>query len=170
MTDMHRVFARFHDDDSPEPSPQREVLNVRRRGSGHATRTVEVVHVKSGRPAPEERHSRPSNVRAAVWSEVFPTKPAAANPMEALEARAVVEPTAHVMPAWQPSEVASPAPETVTPPPRPRSRPRKLAPPNPVGSADPFDDEDTGANCLRCGYRVQDARASRGLLTCAKCG
>jgi hypothetical protein len=169
MTDIHRVFARFHDD-SPEPSPQREVLNVRRRGSGHATRTVEVVHVKSGRPAREERRVPPSSVRAAVWSEGFPTKPAVANPMEALEARAVAEPKAHVMPAWQPSEVVSPEAEKATQPSRPRDRPRKLALPSSVGSADPFDDEDTGANCLRCGYRIQDARASRGLLTCADCG
>lgn len=169
MTDIHQVFARFRDE-SPEPLPQREVLSIPRRGAGHGTRTVEVVHVKSRRPAPEERPSRPSSVRAAIWSDGFPTKPAVADPMKALEARPVAEPTAHVMPAWQRSEASTPAPEETAQPPRPRGRPRKLALPNSVGSADPFSDEDDGTNCIRCGYRVQDARASRGLLVCASCG
>jgi hypothetical protein len=34
----------------------------------------------------------------------------------------------------------------------------------------PFNNEHDGANCLRCGYRVDDARASRALMTCAGCG
>jgi len=35
---------------------------------------------------------------------------------------------------------------------------------------DPFDAEDDGANCMRCGYAVEPAREKRGLLTCAHCG
>jgi hypothetical protein len=36
--------------------------------------------------------------------------------------------------------------------------------------ADPFDANDDGANCLRCGYAVEPARERRGLMTCAGCG
>jgi hypothetical protein len=36
--------------------------------------------------------------------------------------------------------------------------------------ADPFDDDESGANCFRCGYLVEQARESRGLMTCSKCG
>jgi hypothetical protein len=36
--------------------------------------------------------------------------------------------------------------------------------------ADPFAQDDVGANCLRCGYLVEPAREKRGLLTCAGCG
>jgi hypothetical protein len=35
--------------------------------------------------------------------------------------------------------------------------------------ADPFADDDDGANCLRCGYLVEPAREKRELLTCAAC-
>jgi hypothetical protein len=36
--------------------------------------------------------------------------------------------------------------------------------------ADPFADDDTGANCLRCGYLVERAREDRGKMTCSRCG
>jgi len=36
--------------------------------------------------------------------------------------------------------------------------------------ADPFAEDDDGANCIRCGYLVERARETRGLITCAKCG
>jgi len=35
--------------------------------------------------------------------------------------------------------------------------------------ADPFAAEDSGANCIRCGYLVSPAREKRGLMTCARC-
>jgi hypothetical protein len=35
--------------------------------------------------------------------------------------------------------------------------------------ADPFTAEDTGTNCIRCGYLVSSAREKRGLLTCSQC-
>jgi len=35
--------------------------------------------------------------------------------------------------------------------------------------ADPFADDDSGANCIRCGYLVEPAREKRGLWTCSNC-
>ena len=35
--------------------------------------------------------------------------------------------------------------------------------------ADPFAADDTGANCIRCGYLVSPAREKRGLMTCLQC-
>ena len=35
--------------------------------------------------------------------------------------------------------------------------------------ADPFAADDTGANCIRCGYLVSPAREKRGLMTCIQC-
>jgi hypothetical protein len=35
--------------------------------------------------------------------------------------------------------------------------------------ADPFAAEDTGTNCIRCGYLVSPEREKRGLLTCHQC-
>jgi hypothetical protein len=36
--------------------------------------------------------------------------------------------------------------------------------------ADPFADDDSGANCLRCGYLVERAREDCGKMTCSQCG
>jgi hypothetical protein len=35
--------------------------------------------------------------------------------------------------------------------------------------ADPFAEDDSGANCIRCGYLVEQSRERRGLMTCSKC-
>jgi hypothetical protein len=35
--------------------------------------------------------------------------------------------------------------------------------------ADPFDADDDGANCMRCGYAVEPARERHGLMTCSGC-
>jgi len=35
--------------------------------------------------------------------------------------------------------------------------------------ADPFAADDTGANCICCGYLVSPAREKRGLMTCLQC-
>jgi hypothetical protein len=37
------------------------------------------------------------------------------------------------------------------------------------GFADPFANDDDGANCIRCGFLVEAAQESRGMLTCANC-
>ncbi len=49
------------------------------------------------------------------------------------------------------------------------SQPRAAKPVAGRAFADPFAAEDTGANCIRCGYLVEPEREKRGLLTCHQC-
>jgi hypothetical protein len=89
------------------------------------------------------------------------------------------QPVTHVMPMWQPSSpqpaqpVAKPAESSVETAVVERRKPRTSKPYAPKATArhfaDPFADDD-GANCIRCGYLVEEAREKRGLMTCAKCG
>ncbi|MFC7690480.1 hypothetical protein ACFQY5_13650 [Paeniroseomonas aquatica] len=99
----------------------------------------------------------------------------------------------HVMPGWEPllppAEAEAPQPRqpraaaraasAKAPPVAAASAPDKQDPdkqdpekpaPSRRAFADPFAAEDTGTNCLRCGYLVQPGREKRGLLTCAQCG
>ncbi|MGG5819098.1 hypothetical protein [Falsiroseomonas sp. HW251] len=182
MSEIDRVFARFRDDKS-RTAERREQRSISQRGS-HGTqtsRTVEVVHVRSGARSRQVDPSRaPSfGVRSASWDDGFPARdappafPGAPKPAVA----AAVAPTFHVMPARSPSVPASeaapvaPDSEPVVEGRRSRGRPRKqpvVAPARRV--ADPFDANDVGANCLRCGYVVEPAREKHGLMTCAACG
>jgi hypothetical protein len=178
MSEIDRVFSRFRDEKAPT-TDRRETRSVPQRGT-RGSRTVEVVHVRSGAPgrAADQAGPRSSGVRAASWADGFPArdappafpdapKPAAATP---------TAPTFHVMPARSPSVPAAEAAPAV-PDPRPdiavrrgRGRPRKttaLATARRI--ADPFDPTDEGANCLRCGYVVEPAREKRGLMTCEQC-
>ncbi|MGG5823837.1 hypothetical protein [Falsiroseomonas sp. HW251] len=174
MSEIDRVFARFRDDKSPT-GERHEQRSIPKRGA-HGTqgsRTVEVVHVRSGAPSRAPEQARPSSfgVRAASWDDGFPARdapptfPDAPKPAVA----APVAPTFHVMPPRSPSVPAAeaapavPDPEPVTPARRGRGRPRKQAPIAPARRvADPFDANDDGANCLRCGYVVEPARERRG--------
>ena len=167
MADIDRVFAQFHGK-APSGGRQREVLNIRRRGRDQGVRAVEVVHARSERPPVGEPPGRPATMRSATWSDGFPVKPMLVSPVEAPAPPEVAEPKRHVMPAWQPAQPAeSPGAEKVERMERPHRRGRSRALPT---SADPFDEQDEGANCLRCGHRIQEARARRGLMTCAGCG
>jgi hypothetical protein len=80
---------------------------------------------------------------------------------------------------WEPAtnEVSStpPAPAPVEDQPGQIDHPATRSSDSKVGGrsrrvADPFDANDEGANCLRCGYVVERARERRGLMTCAECG
>jgi hypothetical protein len=178
MDDKDHVFARFKDD-KPEPANRRETLNIPRRNGATGSRTVQVVHLRSGGAAKERTQRLDTQVRAASWDDGFPAKKAFSAPeFAAPPAAGPAPPKAHVMPAWAPAVAeppSAPAPVPDAPPDaeprRGRGRPRKpvaAAPARPV--ADPFDTADEGANCLRCGYMVEPAREKRGLLTCAGCG
>ncbi|MDB5413409.1 MAG: hypothetical protein JWR10_1744 [Rubritepida sp.] len=174
MADINHVFARFHKDHA-DTLPKRELLSIPRKGSSNSTRTVEVVHVRSGASSKtNEQHLRESSVRAATWSEGFPTKPA---PIRSpVELSAPIEPpqhAVHVMPTWGPPSAEPATLETIPQPqiePRRRGRPRKIASTMAPIAADPFDPNDDGTNCLRCGLLVQPAREKRGMMTCGSCG
>jgi hypothetical protein len=195
MADIDHVFARFHDEHAA-PQPQRELLSIPRRGPSSGSRTVEVVHLRSA-TSPKCRDQRPreAGVRAATWSEGFPTKPAPNRPP--VELSAPIEPqqpAVHVMPRWEPAHTVSEPtqpelkrrsrPRTILnetaliatggdatqPEAKRRGRPRKIASEMVRIAADPFDPNDDGTNCLRCGCLVQPSREKRGLMTCASCG
>lgn len=169
MSEIDRVFARMGGGKS-SPTEQREVRSIPRKGSaGGGTRVVEVVRLPSREAGPARDHARraPSTLRAATWDEGFPARTASApGPIPEVAAPDPEAPVVHVMPAWEPSvpDVA------VEPPPMPTERASRAARPVARRVADPFDAEDDGANCLRCGYLVEPGREKRGLTTCAACG
>lgn len=180
MDNIDRVFARFKDD-KPEPADRRETLNIPRRSGTGGSRTVEVVHLRSGRGTTDRPQRLDPRVRAASWDGGFQAKRPIATPVPPAPVTAnAIAPTTHVMPAWEPTwaKEASSAPgsPTLTEAPdaaerRGRGRPRKEAHTAPPARhvADPFDADDDGANCLRCGYAIEPAREKHGLMTCAGC-
>jgi hypothetical protein len=181
MDDIDRVFARFKDD-KPEPTNRHETLSIPRRSGTGGSRTVEVVHVRSSRGTTDRPQRLDPRVRAASWDGGFQAKRAIATPpLPAPVAAAATPRTTHVMPAWEPATTkeASSAPGSLNvaeapavAAPRGRGRPRKevRTPPPTRHVADPFDADDDGANCMRCGYAIEAAREKRGLLTCGACG
>jgi hypothetical protein len=139
-----------------------------------------VVHLRSTRSkrADEPRQRVVARQHAESWPNGFRAKTAAPEPTFNV-APFVPEPsppTLHVMAAWNPS----PKPPAVVPPPpadavtteaqQPTASRRRA--PRVVSRrfADPFADDDSGANCLRCGYLVEKAREDRGKMTCSQCG
>lgn len=178
MSEIERVFARFRDDKSPA-GERREIRNIPQRGP-HVSRTVTVVHVRSGVPTCAADRARPPafGVRAASWEDGFPARDAAPPfPKAPTPTAAPVTQTYHLMPARLPSvrtaEASPTVPhlEPVVAVHRSSGQPRKQTSVAPIGRvADPFDASDDGANCLRCGHLVEQARERRGLMTCASCG
>jgi hypothetical protein len=184
MSEADRVFARMTKPSPRSTSKDNEVLHVASRQRGAAasqSRVVEVVHRRSDRlTSPAEPARRPgSSAYAASWPDGFnvrpaPSPPAAASP-EAPEPAPLV---GHFMPGWdpllppvQPVEAAADLrlsidrrPRTAKPE-RPKETPRSTK----RAFADPFAADDTGSNCIRCGYLVSPARERRGLLTCMQC-
>ncbi|MBP0465209.1 hypothetical protein J5Y09_14885 [Roseomonas sp. PWR1] len=181
MDDIDRVFARFKDD-KPEPTNRRETLNIPRRNGAGGSRTVEVVHVRSGTASRDRPQRMDPQLRAASWDEGFSAQRPVATPApSAPPAAPATRPKTHVMPAWEPaaakeassapaSEKAAVAPDATAR--RGRGRPRKEVRATPPARhvADPFNPSDDGANCMRCGYAIEPTREKRGLLTCSECG
>jgi hypothetical protein len=187
MSEVDRVFPRPAGQRTQTPSVEKRLIlsAPRRSGLGAGkSRVVEVVHVRRGKARPAEGAPRPApwNVRAETWPEGF--RPKAALPLPQLDVQPAppepTQPTVHVMPMWEPSpqQPPSPAMEPTEPPAETavveRRKPRISKPPaakvrvRPF--ADPFADDDSGANCIRCGYLVEQRREKRGLMTCSKCG
>jgi hypothetical protein len=181
MSEIDRVFAGLGGRQSA-PSARRELRRIPGKGGSSATRTVEVVRLPTrGAPESAGRQRADQQLRAATWEDGFPAQSARPGPSPEPDLPQPVraEPTAHVMPMWERSRAEPEAPPSAEPPPPVSEAPRarRGRPPGSTASrreerrvADPFDPEDDGANCLRCGYAVQPARERRGLLTCAACG
>jgi hypothetical protein len=113
-----------------------------------------------------------------TWDNGFPARTVPPpSPAPLAVAAETPQPVAHVMPACMPavsepsvalaptvpSEAAQPAPQSAKQAGRAATGASRRV-------ADPFDANDDGANCLRCGYAIQPARERRGLMTCAECG
>jgi len=187
MSEADRVFLRHEGQGAQASSDEKRlILSAPRRsgiGSGKS-RVVEVVHVRRGTSRPAEDRLRPApwNVRAETWPEGFRAKTAPPLPQPDIQqvAPEPTQPTVHVMPMWEPSPqqpaqpVATPAEPPVETAVAERRKPRISKPHTPkvIGRhfADPFADDDSGANCIRCGYLVEPAREKRGRMTCSKCG
>jgi hypothetical protein len=177
MSEIDRVFAGLGGRQSA-PSARRELRRIPGKGGASATRTVEVVRLPArGASESPGRQRADLQMRAATWEDGFPAQAARPMPPAADMPQPVrAEPTTHVMPMWERSRAEPESP----PPPEPAPdapRARRGRPPGSTSArreerrvADPFDPEDDGANCLRCGYAVESARERRGLLTCAACG
>jgi hypothetical protein len=183
MSEVDRVFPpRAEEADVVKAGEKRFIqATSRKRGLASAqTRIVEVVHLRSTRskPADEPRQRVVARQHAESWPDGFRAK--TAGPKSTFEAAPFVPepspPTVHVMAAWDPS----PKPPAATPPPaadavtaeaQQQPAPQRKAP-RAVSRrfADPFADDDSGANCLRCGYLVERAREDCGKMTCSQCG
>lgn len=175
MSDTDRVFARFT---TPEAAaaPSRQTVTIPGRGT-RGSHVVEVVHLRHGGGAVDEAPARhAADVGGAAWGDEISGKGSVSIPvMPGPAAPAASQPVVHLMPAWEPKPVESQAaPQTVASEPEQRPetkatrRPRAASPTRRV--ADPFDPNDDGANCIRCGYLVETTRERRGLATCAACG
>ena len=136
---------------------------------------VEVVHRRSGHKAPptepETAASWPEGVQGHSAPTLPPVEDPAASPVPA-------PPVGHLMPGWKPLLAPlQPTEPTGKIPAASRSRLRVAKPERPESQpmsngrvfADPFAADDTGTNCIRCGYLVSPAREKRGLLTCLQC-
>lgn len=185
MSEADRVFPR-HKRQQPHfaAGEKRHILSAPRRGSFERgkSRVVEVVHVRRDKATLAEPCLRPVpwNVRAETWPEGFRAQsmlPTTRNdgPMAAAEP---AEPTVHVMAMWEPTLQLQPSTaEPVEQPAEPllaeARQPRNSGPSAPKRSArrfaNPFADDDNGANCIRCGYLVEQTREKRGLWTCSSC-
>ena len=175
MSEADRVFARMTTPGtlpSPEDKQFLHVTSRRRGAAAGQNRVVEVVHRRSGHKAPAV-----DPAPAASWPEGFqgrstPPLPSvedpAASPVPAL-------PVAHLMPGWKPLLAPLQPPAKVPMDNCTQRRAAKLerskTPPKLTrrAFADPFVVDDTGTNCIRCGYLVSPAREKRGLMTCMQC-
>src|SRR4051794_28569078 len=187
MSEANRVFPR---QDKPRAQTSRVerrfiVSAPRKSGSGGGkSRVVEVVHVRRNRSRPIENRPRPASwsVGAETWPEGFRAASALPLPQQDIPpvAPEPAQPTVHVMPMWEPSP-QQPAQPVVAPAEPPietavveHRKPRTSKPKIPKAMArrfaDPFAQNDTGANCIRCGYLIEQAREKRGLMTCSTCG
>lgn len=166
MSEVDRVFSRHPRRDAPLTETQHIVTAPRKNRAGTiATRVVEVVRVSHGRSKPraDQPHRAPWNAHAETWPDGFraQSSPPAPPPDAQPPALAPAAPIVHVMPMWEPAtqqpvaldEQAAELPSSTLiaarrKPRDPKSNPNKMTLQR---FADPFAEDDDGANCLRCG-------------------
>jgi hypothetical protein len=188
MSEADRVFPRHRREEPITSGDKRLILSAPRRSGLGASKTsksrvVEVVYVRRERSRPTEDRPRPApwSVRAETWPEGFRAKSAVPLRQHDLQPATpdAAQPTVHGMPMWEPSP-QQPAPPTAEPvepavkaQPVDRRKEGVSKPRTPKMAArqfaDPFAADDGGANCIRCGYLVEQSREKRGLMTCSTC-
>lgn len=183
MTEVDRVFSGMQGRPGQPTNIEQRIIQHRHRqgGASHIrTRVVEVVHVRRNGKRPVDGQANPVSA-AEVSPEDFGGRPEKRSSGIGI-APATFEPpqpVVHVMPMWEPSVeegqlVAPPdGASTEAPAPSPRNRRAQSAPARQASArpyANPFAEDEGGANCLRCGYLVEPERERRGWLTCATCG
>jgi hypothetical protein len=178
MSEADRVFSRMTTPGALPSSEDKQFLHItsRRRGVvAGQSRVVEVVHRRSGRIArpaePAHAATRPEGFQGRSASTLSSVEDLAVSPV-------LAPPVGHLMPGWepllpplQPIEPAGKIPVASHP------RLRVAKPERPENQsistkrtfADPFAADDSGTNCIRCGYLVSPAREKRGLMTCMRC-
>jgi len=180
MSEADRVFPPRQAQGEPISTDEKRFIHTTPRRSGlgaNKSRVVEVVHVRRNRSGLTDDSPRPAarDVGAETWSEGFRAKSPKPFPPHDIPpvASAPTQPTVHVMPMWEPSAQQPAEPQVEAKASR-RGRPQIQKPATPAvmirAFADPFATDDGGANCIRCGYLVEQGREKRGLMTCSKCG
>lgn len=185
MTEADRVFSGIKGRTGQFPSSEQRFIQRRSRQGGvsrNQTQVVEVVHVRHGakRAVDDQAYLAEAAVGTEAWSDDVDTVPMKQLPdLAPAPAAEPQQPVAHVMPMWEPraAEVplAASTDDMPTQAPVPAKRTRRTRTGSKLEAAarrhaDPFAEDDSGANCLRCGYLVEPARERRGWLTCAQCG
>jgi len=169
MSDADRFFPPRGGKDSPASGGEQRFIRATDRKSGQS-RSVEVVQLRRSGAEPSNDRVRAGGrgVRGEAWPEGFEAKPKPApTPFDTQPAPTPKPPPqiGHVVERTQRLLAPLPVQPELAAPRKARGRPRRER-----TFADPFAADDSGANCIRCGYLVEAAREKRAKLTCAACG
>lgn len=183
MSEADRVFPRNRFAGTRPSSEDKQLLQIAsRRGGTGSSRIVEVVHLRTSRAKPAsadvQRQPLTHLTHAETWPEGFHARSA---PMAAPATPGDPVPqVGHPVPGWEPLLPPLQPPTTSIAPvvevTAATGRTKRLAAPDsealkraPRRFADPFDPEDTGSNCIRCGYLIETAAERTGLIICSQC-
>jgi type IV secretory pathway VirB10-like protein len=185
MTEADRVFAGIKGRAGQSTGSEQRIIQRRSRQGGVSrsqTRVVEVVHVRHAakRPVNDQPFLSEAAVGPDAWSDDVDTV-TTSHMLDLIPAPAAEpqQPVVHVMPTWEPRAAEVPLAASTDDMPTQAPVPAKRTRRTKTGSkpdaaarryADPFANDDSGTNCLRCGYLVEPTRERGGWLTCARCG
>ena len=149
-----RVFACMASPES-HPSPEdRQYIHIapqRRRMPTDQSCVVEVIDLRSDRPADVRRQKR-SSAQAASWTEGFQARSTVPPPLEAPTAASeLAPPVGYVLPGWEPllPPLDPAAAQAVSAAPQRQPKASAVPKTRERDFADPFAVEDTGAGCGR---------------------